>query len=108
MQGFLTGLQTAPNNITSTAETEANDRDTLLAYTDWLKLGMAGNLRQYKLLTHDGTYKEGKFVSIGSTPVAYCAQPSENVMYMSCHDNETLFDQVRVCACQLCVSSVPY
>lgn len=33
-------------------------------------------------------------VLMGTTPVAYCHQPSENIVYLGCHDNETLFDNV--------------
>jgi hypothetical protein len=31
----------------------------------------------------------------GNQPLAYGCDPAENVVFNGCHDNETIFDQVR-------------
>jgi hypothetical protein len=41
------------------------------------------------LAGHNDTYH-------GNQPLAYGADPAENVVFIGCHDNETIFDQVGV------------
>lgn len=38
-------------------------------------------------------------VLYGAVPAAYTREPWECVNYAACHDNETLYDQVRGAAC---------
>lgn len=40
----------------------------------------------------------GAELDCGGQPTAYTRQPQEIVNYASCHDNETLFDQVSLLA----------
>jgi hypothetical protein len=40
------------------------------------------------LAGHNDTYH-------GNQPLAYGCDPAENVVFIGCHDNETIFDQVR-------------
>ncbi len=70
-------------------------REVLLDSGDLLKLSLAGLLRDFELLTWKGESKLGKQVFYGPQVAAYCSQPWENVNYASCHDGETLFDQVN-------------
>lgn len=55
---------------------------------------MAGNLREYPLALPDGSVKAGKEFRYGHAPAAYGKLTEENVLYLGCHDNETLYDQV--------------
>lgn len=91
LQGFLTGLHVDPNTH---CPAEAGAKSTLLAYGDLLKLGMAGNLKDFSFETADGTKTTGRRLLFNGVPAGYCAQPSENVVYLGCHDNETLYDTV--------------
>eukprot|EP00892_Ulva_mutabilis_P007082 jgi/Ulvmu1/4746/UM020_0030.1 len=91
-QGFLTGLSTDPRTP-PTAAAAADMRSTLEAYTAWLKLGMAGNLREFPLELPDGSVRAGKEFRYGHAPAAYGKRTEENVLYLGCHDNEALYDQ---------------
>ncbi len=51
-------------------------------------------MRDYQLEGWEGGVKPGKQYFYGPQVAAYCHQPWENVNYASCHDGETLFDQV--------------
>jgi pullulanase len=75
------------------ASTFCEELSTLGVYTTWFKLSMAGNLRDFMITSPDGSTETGKGVRFGHAPAAYCAHPSENVLYLGCHDNETLYDQ---------------
>ena len=93
LQGFLTGLYTDPNP-TAAANPNAGDLQCLESYKTLLKLSMAGNLRDYVVTLPDGSQKAGAQVGYGHFPAAYCKQPQENVLYLGCHDNEALYDQM--------------
>lgn len=71
----------------------------LLEYGDLLKISMAGLLKDFELETSDGKVKKGKQMFFGQQAAAYCLEPWENVNYASCHDGETLFDQVCKNSC---------
>ena len=72
-------------------------REQLLDYGDLLKLSLAGLLREFELETWQGARKKGRQIFYGMQSAGYCTQPWENVNYASCHDNQTLFDQVHGC-----------
>jgi len=42
------------------------------------------------------TFFTGKEIEYHGQPAGYCSQPSENVIYASAHDNETLFDAIQI------------
>lgn len=73
-------------------------REVLLDNGDLLKLSLAGLLRDYEIQTWRGEAKLGKQMFYGPQIAGYCTQPWENVNYASCHDGETLFDQVTIVA----------
>ncbi len=51
--------------------------------------------REYEMVSAAGTKQRlDALMMHNSVPVAYGALPCENVVYVGCHDNETLFDQV--------------
>ena len=56
--------------------------------------------RDYEMQLADGQVEKGGRVLLhGSQPVAYGALPWENVAFIGCHDNETVFDKVRGLHC---------
>ncbi|KAJ7525125.1 hypothetical protein O6H91_17G037200 [Diphasiastrum complanatum] len=94
-QGFLTGLSLQPNGL------DQGDQETmaraLASTTDWILLGLAGNLRDYVFTNHKGEKVKGmEVLTFDKSPVAYAASPVETVNYVSAHDNETLFDIIML------------
>jgi pullulanase-type alpha-1,6-glucosidase len=93
-QGFSTGLFLDPN----TAETRdlAAQKSQLLDYLDWIRLGLAGNLRDYKLVRADGNVVDGAHILYNGSSAGYTLNPQENIVYVSAHDNDTLFDAIQL------------
>ena len=71
-------------------------RDLVLEYGDLIRLGLAGNLRDYIIQDARGVAKKGRQLRYGTQPAGYAAEPWETVNYTSCHDGEVLFDQVQM------------
>ena len=93
VQGFATGLALA-NNANETRKPE--DQQTMLNdYMDWIRLGLAGNLASYELIRADGKKVPGRLISYNKAPAGYTEDPQENIVYVSAHDNQTLFDAVQ-------------
>jgi pullulanase-type alpha-1,6-glucosidase len=90
-QGFGTGLGTDPNGAPINGTTEQALAD-LAHQTDLVKLGLAGNLRDYTLTDHTGAVKAGDELDYRGSPAGYADQPDEIITYVDAHDNETLFD----------------
>ncbi|MFK4836607.1 pullulanase-type alpha-1,6-glucosidase [Microbacterium sp. ZW T2_14] len=90
-QGFGTGLGTDPNGVPINGTTEQALAD-LAHQTDLVKLGLAGNLRDYTLTASDGTVKAGDELDYRGSPAGYAEQPDEIITYVDAHDNETLYD----------------
>ncbi len=90
-QGFGTGLGTDPNGdaINGTPEQALAD---LAKQTDLVKLGLAGNLRDFSLTTADGSVKKGSELDYNGQPAGYADEPDEIINYVDAHDNETLYD----------------
>ena len=88
-QGFVNGLYYAPNEL-SAADTAA--RDALFLDADRITVGMAGNLRPFKLTDRTGTTKTGGTVAYNGAPTGYALDPQESINYVEAHDNQTLFD----------------
>lgn len=92
LQGFLTGLFTAPSDF---ATSEAEQKIKLLQYTDWIRIGLAGNLKDYELVNAQGQSVTSERISYNGSPAGYTLDPQENIVYISAHDNETLFDAIQ-------------
>ena len=92
-QGFATGLLTQPNAVESRSFDA--QRAQLYDYTDWIRLSLAGNLRDYKLVRSNGDTVDGAHLLYKGAAAGYTLDPQENVVYISAHDNETLFDAVQ-------------
>jgi pullulanase-type alpha-1,6-glucosidase len=94
LQGFATGLF-----FTNNANEKRSAKDQQLElndYTDWIRIGLAGNLANYELVRANGETASGSQVSYNGAPAGYTADPQENIVYVSAHDNQTLFDTVQV------------
>ncbi len=98
VQGFATGLFTDPSAYTTTTvgTTLAEQRATLNQEADWIRLGLAGNLRDYTFVDSAGATVTGSNVTYYSQPAGYAASPIEAVNYCSVHDNQTLFDAIQL------------
>ena len=90
-QGFGTGLATDPNGDAVNGD-EDQQLATLAHDTDLVKLGLAGNLREYSFLTSDGTAKKGSEIDYNGQPAGYADEPDEVINYVDAHDNQTLYD----------------
>ncbi|MCB8942902.1 MAG: pullulanase-type alpha-1,6-glucosidase [Ardenticatenaceae bacterium] len=92
-QGFSNGLYYAPNEFDQgTAETQLA---RLLLLSDHIRAGLAGNLRNYRLLAYNGRTVPASNIDYNGSPTAYTADPQENIVYISKHDNETLWDVMQ-------------
>jgi pullulanase-type alpha-1,6-glucosidase len=92
-QGFATGLVLADN---AAEQRPMEDQQTrLFEYTDWIRLGLAGNLSSYEFVRADGQTVPGRLIYYNNAPAGYIADPQENIVYVSAHDNETLFDAIQ-------------
>jgi pullulanase-type alpha-1,6-glucosidase len=88
-QGFINGLVYDPNGLAlppATAEAE------MLLSADQIRVALAGNLAAYEFEAADGTVHRGDQIDYLGSPAGYTEDPQENIVYLSAHDNETLFD----------------
>ena len=89
-QGFGTGLLTQPSGLDHRGW---NEQSADLAHrTDLVRLGLAGNLKDYVMTVSDGTVRRGIDLIHNGAPAAFASHPQENVNYVDAHDNETLYD----------------
>jgi pullulanase-type alpha-1,6-glucosidase len=88
-QGFATGLYLAPN---AQSPADATSLSVLLAQTDWIKAGMAGNLLDFVLMNSQGTTIRANGIGYSGAGTGYTLQPQEAINYVSAHDNQTLWD----------------
>ncbi len=90
-QGFATGLFLDPNGFP-----QGDEKDKLLRYTDWIRLGLAGNLADFEFVDRTGRRVAGRDVEYQGSRAGYTRDPQENIVYVSAHDNETLFDAIQM------------
>jgi len=97
-QGFATGLFTDPSYYTTTTmgQSLSEQQAALNADADWIRLGLAGNLRDFKFVDSAGATVTGSEINYGGQPAGYAASPIEAVNYASVHDNQPLFDAVQL------------
>ncbi|MCA0452984.1 MAG: pullulanase-type alpha-1,6-glucosidase [Chloroflexi bacterium] len=93
-QGFAEGLFVDPNGITSGSEDEQLARLNLFA--DQIRVGLAGNLKDYSFVNAAGETVTGADVVYNGQPAGYNLDPQEHIVYVSAHDNETLFDAIQM------------
>lgn len=97
-QGFATGLYFDFNKDPGNREVPADpaaQKTMLLEHTDLIRLGMAGNLRDFRLQNAEGRMVKGAEIHYRGQPNAgYAKEPRETVNYVSAHDNHTLWDAI--------------
>ena len=96
VQGFATGLFTAPSLYTSSSTALPAQQATLLHRTDWIRVGLTGNLRDFPFIDATGAAITGAQLDYQGQPTGYTASPIEAVNYISVHDNQGLFDAIQV------------
>ena len=89
-QGFGTGLLTQPSGLDHRGWHEQSA--DLAHRTDLVRLGLAGNLKDYVMTISDGSVRRGIDLIHNGAPAAFASHPQENVNYVDAHDNETLYD----------------
>lgn len=96
LQGFGTGLFTAPNaSLTNGTPQEQCRR--LLHDADLIQLGLLGNLRSARFRSQlSGTVTRGSELRYHDVAAGYADAPDEVVNYVDAHDNETLFDALTL------------
>lgn len=94
LQGFSTGLYLNPN--AAEMREPGAQLEKLLDYTDWIRLGLAGNLKNYRIMRGNGSIADGAHVFYSGVVAGYTLDPQENIVYVSAHDNETIFDAVQI------------
>jgi pullulanase len=97
-QGFATGLFTDPSLYTTTTlgESLADQKTTLNQEADWIRVGLAGGLRDFTFVDSAGATVKASEISYAGQPAGYTASPIEAVNYCSVHDNQTLFDAIQL------------
>lgn len=96
IQGFATGLFTDPSTYTTQHTAPLDQKATLLHRSDWIRVGLTGNLRDYIFTDSTGAAITGAQLDYQGQPTGYTATPIEAVNYVSVHDNQDLFDTVQV------------
>src|SRR5271165_6409139 len=96
VQGFATGLFTDPSAFTNGSLSTSQQQAQLLQYSDWIDVGLTGNLRDYTFTDSAGVTVTGAQVSYNGQPAGYTKSPIEAVNYASVHDNQDLFDAVQL------------
>ena len=92
-QGYATGLYTDPN--ADTPGTPEEQLAQLLHYEDRIRVGLAGNLRDYTFVDALGETVTGADIDYNGAPTGYTLDPQEQISYVEAHDNETFFDIVQ-------------
>ncbi|MGW2037188.1 pullulanase-type alpha-1,6-glucosidase [Streptomyces virginiae] len=91
VQGFASGLFTAPNDSPANGSPE-QQKARLLHAQDLIKVGLSGNLASYAFTDTSGRRVKGSEVDYNGAPAGYAAAPGDALAYADAHDNETLAD----------------
>ena len=85
-QGYINGLVYDRNALSQATP------DDLLRAADMVRVGLAGSLRDFEMLTHTGARKTLAQIDYAGQPAGYVSEPAEVVNYVENHDNQTLYD----------------
>ncbi|WP_439437997.1 pullulanase-type alpha-1,6-glucosidase [Salinivibrio costicola] len=88
-QGFGNGQWVAPNDL---QQQNSGERASALHNADLVRLGMAGNLKDFQLQIANGDVVRGDEVDYNGQPAGYAQDAWEVQNYVSKHDNQTLWD----------------
>ncbi len=86
-QGFANGLHYDPNG-----HPQGDTLARLLLLSDQIRIGLAGNLATYEFIDRNGNLVTGAQVDYNGQPTGYTLDPQEHIVYISKHDNQTLYD----------------
>ncbi len=92
-QGFVSGLYVAPNDLQGNG---ANELAELRHLKDWLRIGLAADLRDFELVNSQGQLVRADQVDYFGQRAGYTGNPAEHIKYTEAHDNETLFDALQL------------
>ena len=81
VQGFATGLFTDSSTFTNGNTASTATAATLLEYSDWIEVGLAGNLRDWTFIDQPGVTVTGAQVNYNGQPIGYTASPIEDMNY---------------------------
>ena len=96
-QGFLTGLFYDPSKYQTDQMPLDKQKATVLHEMDLIRIGMAGNLQAYTFTDASGKTVRGAQIDYNNgQPAGYTLLPQENIVYVSAHDNQTLFDAIAM------------
>ncbi|HZG66724.1 MAG TPA: pullulanase-type alpha-1,6-glucosidase, partial [Herpetosiphonaceae bacterium] len=93
-QGFATGQWYAPNE--ASRETPGLQKARLLLAMDQIRVGLAGNLRDYRFMNLAGHTVPGREIPYNGRPTGYTSTPHEVITYVEAHDNETFWDAIQL------------
>ena len=96
VQGFASGLFTESSIYTQQNQTHADQLTALLKESDWIRAGLAGNMRDFSFVDSWGVITKAGSLDYMDERVGYTASPIESVNYCSVHDNQTLFDALQL------------
>ncbi|HEX2689998.1 MAG TPA: alpha-1,6-glucosidase domain-containing protein [Kofleriaceae bacterium] len=86
-QGFINGLYYDDNGSGG-----GKTRGDLMRAADIVKVGLAGSIRDYRLVTSSDQTLALSQLDYNGQPAGYVSDPQEVVNYVENHDNQTLFD----------------
>ena len=95
IQGFGTGSFVDPNGAPVNGDAAAQEARAR-HQADLVRLGLAGNLRDYAFLTSAGVVQTGAELDYNGQPAGYATSPEEVITYVDAHDNETLWDALTL------------
>lgn len=96
--GFVTGLFYDFNHEPANRNTPvdlAQQREKLLWLGDVIRVGMAGNLRDYRFTDHRGNNIQGGDLQFNGGATGFAANPEDTVNYVSAHDGYALWDALQ-------------
>lgn len=93
-QGFATGLYSQANN--EERRNQEHQKWVLFEFCDIIKASLAGNLKDYRLIRAGGEDVSADEIWYNGQPAGFTKSPTENLVYVSAHDNETLWDILQV------------
>jgi pullulanase len=96
VQGFATGLFTDPSIFTNSNTSSSDQQNQLLQESDWIRVALTGNLRDYTFTSSSGATVTGAQVDYNGQAAGYTRTPVEVINYSSVHDNQDLFDAVQL------------
>jgi pullulanase-type alpha-1,6-glucosidase len=85
-QGYINGLVYDRNALSKATEAD------LLRAADMVRVGLAGSIRDFELLTYTGERKSLAQIDYAGQAAGYASEPGEVVNYVENHDNQTLYD----------------